>query len=136
MSRVHSTAVIWSPAQLHWLEVFQTNCKGVNQCLIPTKLTLHFLLISFSQSVYCLCTFPDFAFCLECFILFFLHMLLPTLFITSLSYTFCHIQSWAHFYGCNNRQGLLGCLGFENCELFMKTKSYHASLEHNFTHIY
>jgi len=57
-------------------------------------------------------------------------MLLSTLFITSLSYTF--IQSWAHFYGCNIRQGLLGCLCFEICELFMKTKSHHTSLEeHN-----
>jgi hypothetical protein len=63
-----------------------------------------------------------------------LFILLPTLFITSLSYTFCHIQSWAHFYGCNNRQGHLGCLHFEICELFMKIKSYHTSLEeHSFS---
>lgn len=63
-----------------------------------------------------------------------LFMLLPTLFITSLSYTFCDIQSWAHFYGCNNRQSLLGCLCFEICELFVKTKSFHTSLEeHNFS---
>jgi len=61
LSKVHSTAVIWSQAQLHWLEVFQTSCKGVNQCLIPT-----------SQPVYCLCMFPDFAFCLECYVLVFL----------------------------------------------------------------
>jgi len=45
LAKVRSTAVIWSQAQLHWLKVFQTSCKGVNQCLIPNKLTLHFLLI-------------------------------------------------------------------------------------------
>jgi len=77
--------------------------------------------------------FPDFAFCLECYILFFLYCFLHFL---SQAYLILsvNIQNWAHFYGCNNRQGLLGCLCFEICDLFMKTKSHHTSLEeHNFS---
>lgn len=77
--------------------------------------------------------FPDFAFCLESYILLFLccflHFLSQVCHILSV-----HIQSWPQFYGCNNRQGLLRYLCFEICELFMKTKSHHTSLEeYNFS---
>jgi len=68
--------------------------------------------------------FPDFAFCLVCYILFFLccflHFLSQAYLILSV-----HIQNWAQFYACNKRQGFLGRLCFEICDLFISLFHLH-----------